>query len=505
MITLLATADLHLGRRTILPPAGEDDAALSAGTTWNALVDTALRRNVDAFLLLGDIIDEENRYLETFGPLEAGLNRLAEQGIEVLMVAGNHDWNTLTDFAARLPERTREKIRILGEGGRWEEFRLDSRAGNEGERLDFVGWSFPSRHHEADPFSDCDIEWGRDTPVIGLLHADVGGGSRSGVEASPYAPVSPDDFAGTADLWLLGHIHKPAAVRESDPKVLYTGSPHSFSPRETGPHGPLLVEVRSKNDIRISQPAISPVRFETLEVELNEEEPVPLSDLQGRMSEQLRRFDAEKSAELEPVRHVGLRMVLQGRARFDQAPETIARGDDDANAARSMEIAGRMYHILEVENRCRPPIEDLEQIAAGKGPDAELAALILALRGRRAGSIAGGGKAAEPEEGAGAGDGAEGDHGREAAGQSGAGAGAGADFARHMLQEIAELRENILNSAAYMEIGREYPLMAEATGPEEAGREPAGAEKDGLEASGPKAILEEQAYRLLDILLSQRA
>ena len=484
MITLLATADLHLGRRTILPPAGEDDAALSAGTTWNALVDTALRRNVDAFLLLGDIIDEENRYLETFGPLEAGLNRLAEQGVEVLMVAGNHDWNTLTDFAARLPERTREKIRILGEGGRWEEFRLESK--DKGGRLDFVGWSFPSRHHEADPFSGCDIEWGRETPVIGLLHADVGGGSRSGAEASPYAPVSPDDFAGTADLWLLGHIHKPAVLRESDPRVLYSGSPHSFSPRETGPHGPLLVEVRSKNDIRISQPAISPVRFETLEVELNEEEPVPLSDLQGRMSEQLRRFDAEKSAELEPVRHVGLRIVLKGRARFPQAPETIARGDDDANAARSMEIAGRMYHILEVENRCRPPIEDLEQIAAGKGPDAELAALILALRGRRAGSIAGGGKAAEPGEGA------------------SEGAGAGADFARQMLQEIAELRENIMNSAAYMEIGKEYPLMSEEAGPAEA-TGAAGPEKDGREATGQAAILEEQAYRLLDILLRQRA
>ena len=464
MITLLATADLHLGRRTILPSVGDDEAALSAGSTWNALVDTALRRNVDALLLLGDIIDEENKYLETFGQLEAGLNRLAEHGIEVLMIAGNHDWSTLTDFTSRLPEQTREKIRILGEGGRWEEYRLESES--EGGQVDLVGWSFPSRHHEADPFAECEIDWRREAPVIGLLHADVGAGSRIGAGASHYAPVSPDDFAGTADLWLLGHIHKPEVLRASDPEVRYTGSPHSFSPRETGPHGPLLVELRSKHDIRISQQILSPVRFETMELELDEEEPVPLADLQGRVSEQIRRFDGEKSSELETVRHVGLRLRLQGRARFAQAPESLAGAGGDAEQARSMEIAGRMYHLLEVENRCRPPIDDLERIAAGKGPDAELAALILALRG----------------------------------------SGADDDFARRMLQEIAELRKNVANSTAYMEIGDAYPLPAQEV--ETAGEPgtigPAGTTA-GPEQSSPVAILEEQAYRLLDILLSQRS
>ncbi len=435
MTQLLATADLHLGRRTILPGAETDTSVLSARSTWQALVDLAIRREVDAFLLVGDVIDEENKYLETFGPLESGLNRLAEHRIEVLMVAGNHDSGTLSDFAGRLRDETKAKVRILGAGGRWETYRMET----GGDRVDVAGWSFPERHWEGNPLAGSDVAWDSPAPVIGLLHADIG------EESSRYAPVSADDFAATADLWLLGHIHKPGRVRDARPEAWYPGSPHSLSSRETGAHGPLLVEVHSKHDIRVTTVPLSPVRFETLPIELNEERALTRSELQGKVSEQVRAFDIEHRAELEPVRHVGLALQLSGRARFEEAPEGLASGGGADEEFRSLEYGGRTYHLLTVEDLTRRPVADLEQMAQGGGPDGELAALILALRGS------------------------------ETAGE----------FANDILRETAEIAERVTNHPTYMEVSEEYPLPGEQTEWAE--------------------IVEEQAYRLLNTLMSQRS
>ena len=462
MIKLLAAADLHLGRRTLLPPAEEDTELLSAETTWKRLVEEALQRGVDALLLVGDIIDEENRYLETFGPLESGLKRLTEAGIRVLMTAGNHDWNTLRDFVARLPGEAKEKIRILGQNGRWETYRLESESGG----VDLAGWSFPGRHWEGNPLQDCDLTWSSDAPVIGLLHADAG------AQESRYAPVSRDDFTGTADLWVLGHIHKPGLVREEAPEVWYPGSPHSFSSGETGVHGALLVEAGSKHDMRVSRVPLSPVRFETLTVELHSDEQVTLSQLQGEVYEQVRDFDTEHAEELEGVRHLGITLRLTGRARFEKPPEALARSEDAQEETRSFEYAGRSYYILAVENLVRPPIENLREMAEGKGPDAELAALILALRSGEAGGTLETGEAGETLE-------------TGEAGETGETPAAGGEFARQMLREVDEIRRSIEKHPTYMEISDTYPLPGNET--------------------GQAKILEEQAYRLLDTLLGQRS
>jgi exonuclease SbcD len=58
---LLVTADLHLGRRPSYVPESEAEA-WSCTSVWQAVVEAAIVREVDALLLVGDVVDESNRY-----------------------------------------------------------------------------------------------------------------------------------------------------------------------------------------------------------------------------------------------------------------------------------------------------------------------------------------------------------------------------------------------------------------------------------------------------------
>ena len=86
---LLCAADLHLGRR---PSRLHDQVAadglladaLTPEAAWRALVDFALAERVQAVLLAGDLLDDENDFYGAFGDLQAGVERLIAGGVSVL-------------------------------------------------------------------------------------------------------------------------------------------------------------------------------------------------------------------------------------------------------------------------------------------------------------------------------------------------------------------------------------------------------------------------------------
>ncbi|MGM0432937.1 MAG: metallophosphoesterase family protein [Spirochaetota bacterium] len=364
MITLLAAADLHLGRQTLIPGIEEHTPEFSAVYTWKRIVDTAISQQVDALLCTGDMIDRENSYLETFGPLEAGLIRLAEHGIKTVLVAGNHDWETLPDFISRLPSTAAEYVTLLGKGGQWE--RLHLACGDE--TLELLGWSFPSTHHKKNPVALGELQQESSIPVIGLLHGDLD------VADSLYAPLSGHDLTDVADLWLLGHIHKPGCMRSSWPQIWYPGSPHSLSPKETGAHGLLKLEVNSKHDIRVTHKELSPIRFEVLEIACTSDQPIDERTLNDLIHEHIRSFATAHQEELESVRHIGITLRLTGSARFVTDPEKLF-----TDQPPSIPYGDSTYYLLKAENETRVPVSDLEELSKGKGPDAQLARLITAL------------------------------------------------------------------------------------------------------------------------------
>lgn len=258
---LLFAGDLHIGRSSSRIPSRVSTDVLRAAAGWERIVDLAIAENVGLLCLSGDVADRENKFWEAIGPLEAGVQRLAESGIEVVAVAGNHDYDVLARLADRLDSGN---FRLLGRGGSWERYTV-RRDGNPILHID--GWSFPSERVYRSPLPDYDFEVDAATPALGLLHGDLG------VPDSAYAPI---DVVRLRSLppqgWVLGHVHAPSLAQEGGaPWVLYPGSPQALDFGEPGVHGAWIAEVTDRLSVP-EQRALSTVCYAHVEIDLSDAE-----------------------------------------------------------------------------------------------------------------------------------------------------------------------------------------------------------------------------------------
>lgn len=247
---LLLTGDLHLGRAS--SRTGDPDVrAHRTVKAWERMVDLAIREGVRVVCLSGDIVDGQNKYWESVGPLEDGIKRLGDAGVLTVAVSGNHDHDVFPRLARSMPE---DVFRLLGEGGEWTRTLVQDADGNAVLAID--GWSPPSPRVTEDPVARYALTRPGDLPVLGMVHGDLG------VSASAYAPLSRAHLErAPVDAWLLGHIHVPTLYAESK-WILYPGSPQAMDPGETGVHGPWLLDV---DHGRLGQPrqiGLSSVRYE---------------------------------------------------------------------------------------------------------------------------------------------------------------------------------------------------------------------------------------------------
>lgn len=217
------TGDLHMGRGSSKFPELEPQTSIDC---WQAIVEEAVERSVDLVLLSGDVVDRRNCYFESYMPLQTGIERLSDNGIMTIAVAGNHDFNVLPKLTKNI---NHEKFRLLGIGGVWEEFEF--RCGSE--TLGITGWSFSRPHVEISPLdtfpktnSSCDYN-------IAMVHGDLN------ATGSKYAPLSLRKMEELEQHhWLLGHIHKSELRKTKHGRwILYPGSPQALDPGETLLHG----------------------------------------------------------------------------------------------------------------------------------------------------------------------------------------------------------------------------------------------------------------------------
>ncbi|NUP98122.1 MAG: metallophosphoesterase, partial [Planctomycetaceae bacterium] len=140
---LFAVGDIHLGRTPQGLPAGFEPERFSPRAAWREAVEEALRRKVDAVVLLGDVVDHDRNFLEAYSPLKQGVEKLLAAGIRVVAVVGNHDVEVLPRLAREIAG-----LRLIGAGGAWEELEL---SGRDQTTLRLVGWSFPRARVTEDP------------------------------------------------------------------------------------------------------------------------------------------------------------------------------------------------------------------------------------------------------------------------------------------------------------------------------------------------------------------
>lgn len=364
MIRLLCTGDIHMGRvSTRLPGEFSAQRLFSTSQAWGRIVECALQEDVQALVLTGDVVDRENRLFEALGPLEAGLRRLADGGIDTFAVAGNHDFDVLPRLAGAVG---RERFHLLGAAGNWERASLvrDGKA-----LLSFDGWSFPERRFERSPLASYSLERPAGTPSIGLLHADLQQAS------SPYAPVRLDELKKTPHLiWLLGHVHQPILEEgAASAAYLYPGSPQAMDPGEPGTHGPWILEIEQGVLLQARQLPLSSVRYDPLELDLSGETTREsfLTALTRSMNQVLEARLQEGGGHL---RILALRLRLKGRTRLHGQVGDIVKNSGELRLSR--EDAQALIEKVESETA---PEMDLDTLCKGSDPLGILAGWLLKL------------------------------------------------------------------------------------------------------------------------------
>ncbi|HEX7005246.1 MAG TPA: DNA repair exonuclease [Trueperaceae bacterium] len=366
-LRLLCAADIHLGRQPsrVRPEllGLASTRTLSPATAWFRLVEMAISERVEAVVLAGDVVEQNDDFYEAYADLRTGVERLAQAGIAVVGVAGNHDLDVLPRLARAVPGFT-----LLGEGGEWEALTVE---GPGGLRVHLVGWSFPAEVVAADPLRG--LPERRPEPTVGILHCD-----RDGSD-SRYAPVSSAALAGAeVDAWLLGHVHKPDPMTGDRP-IGYLGSITGMDPGEAGARGAWMLTISPAGRIEMEHHALAPLRWETVEVPVDaldhpDEVHVRISAAIDELHEELARLPVPPSA-------VGVRLILIGRSRHgDRLRRALEEVDPRAELLhRSFGIS---YFVHDVRFNVLPAV-DLAELARDRDPVGLMAARLLTIRGER--------------------------------------------------------------------------------------------------------------------------
>lgn len=361
---LLLTGDLHIGRTSTRISADRPLSERSAAGAWERIVRLALRERCDAVLLSGDVADQDNRYWEAIGPLERGATELAEAGVAIVAVAGNHDHDVLPRLADRMPEGA---LTLLGREGVWERTTLRDREGRA--RMHVDGWSFRAAHEPADPLAHYEPVRSDDLPLLGLVHGDLN------VADSRYAPLRSDRLAHAGpDAWLLGHVHAPALHDLGAGRwALYPGSPQALDPGESGAHGVWLLELDGRTVPAPRPRPLSTVRYDALDVDLTD---APGTELRARVEDAVRAAAADRVEESGPeLRQLLLRLRLTGAT---PAADRVAAETAGLSDGFEIRIGAATVRVDAVATETVPAI-DLHAHAATQGAPGVLARWLLRL------------------------------------------------------------------------------------------------------------------------------
>ncbi len=237
------SADLHLDAP--FKGIGVEDENLkrrirqSSFKALENMVSLCLKEKVHALLLAGDVFDRENRSIRAQFRFSEQMERLAEGGVEVFLVHGNHDPLTGEDQClVELPAN----VHLFGTEEVEEKFLYDS-SGNVVTSV--FGISYHVRDEQrnlARHIIKKAEEKGKASPFqIALLHCKVG-------DITPHKPYAPcllsELTASDIDYWALGHIHEGCILSEK-PWVVYPGNTQGRSMREQGERGCRLVTVEN--------------------------------------------------------------------------------------------------------------------------------------------------------------------------------------------------------------------------------------------------------------------
>ncbi|HKJ03683.1 MAG TPA: exonuclease SbcCD subunit D [Longimicrobiales bacterium] len=226
---------------------------------FRAAVDLAVREDVQAFVVAGDLFDSERLSFSTERFLLDQAHRLGAQGITLVYATGNHDPGS-PETGPR-PLAWPPNVHVVADGTP----RRIAVADHDGRHVGFVTAVGHATPREREDLSRRLPRPQGELPEVALLHTQVH--ATPGSEAHhAYAP-SELTFLTRAgfDYWALGHVHIRQLLSE-DPPVVYPGSLQGRTHTDTGPRGAYLVDLTDRSAPSLSFRSMARVRWETLRV-----------------------------------------------------------------------------------------------------------------------------------------------------------------------------------------------------------------------------------------------
>lgn len=255
--------DLHLGSpfRDIskLDDRWQRIAGKAPLRAFQKIVQLAIDKKVHAVLITGDVYTSADHNLTAQLDYVRLLHKLAQHHIAVYAVLGNHDpleaWQAKVPFPPNVHVFSTEEVErfpLLVDGEEVAAIYGRSYAKQE-ERENWV-WKFSRQ--------------AGDVFAIGMLH------TQAGSTQSTYAPCTLQDLREAGmDYWALGHVHAHRVLSEK-PWIVYAGNPQGLDCTETGERGCYYVEVGAHGTTQVRFIDTSIVRWEHVDVPIDEIESV---------------------------------------------------------------------------------------------------------------------------------------------------------------------------------------------------------------------------------------
>lgn len=257
----LHVADVHLDTSF----AGRSEAVRrrlrdASREAFRNAVDLAIREDVHAVLIAGDLFDGERLSFQTERFLLGEAERLGDQGITVVYATGNHDPGSPDRGPRPLPWPNCVRVandevarRVLIHDHAGQPVGYVTAIGHAGSRVD------------RDLSRLLPVPAGQ-LPEVALLHTQV----HSSIGSRDHHPYAPSELTWLChagyDYWALGHVHTRQEL-SADPPIWYSGSLQGKTHADQGERGALLVDLGDRSSPSIAFRSLAPVRWDTLVVD----------------------------------------------------------------------------------------------------------------------------------------------------------------------------------------------------------------------------------------------
>jgi exonuclease SbcD len=227
----LHVADIHLDSPLLGLSKYEgvpvEEIRLATRTALTNAVDLAIEEKVEFVVISGDIYDGDWPHFGTGLFFCSEMGRLERAGIEVFLLYGNHDADSVLTKKLPLPENVHafrsNKARTIPHK------RTGTAVHGRSYRDKDTRDNLASQYPEAVP----------GVLNIGVLHTALSGRPPH----APYAPCSVAELAAKGyQYWALGHVHDFEIV-STNPYIVFPGNLQGRTIREAGGKGAVLVTV----------------------------------------------------------------------------------------------------------------------------------------------------------------------------------------------------------------------------------------------------------------------